>query len=167
MRVNLEHCVNVLKNNDPKEEVKELLQLQSDLHDWMMDDKTDKDTTITEEACTKVVSKFKKKNKKSFYFLTKSGEKFQGSVHKLCKRLIKEENFPKDFGSTILYQLWKRKCSKEDLNNHRYIHIKEWLPRLTEALTVNLMKEDFIKSGNKYQIGGIPGHRVGEHLIVV
>ena len=29
------------------------------------------------------------------------------------------------------------------------------------------MKEDIIKSGNKYQIGGIPGHRVEEHLIVV
>ena len=38
---------------------------------------------------------------------------------------------------------------------------------MTEALTVNKMKEDIINSGNKYQIGGIPGHRVEEHLIVV
>ena len=45
--------------------------------------------------------------------------------------------------------------------------MKEWLPRLTEALTVNLMKEDILASGNKYQIGGIPGHRVEENLIVV
>ena len=45
--------------------------------------------------------------------------------------------------------------------------MKDWLPRLTEALTVNLMKEDILASGNKYQIGGIPGHRVEEHLIVV
>ena len=45
--------------------------------------------------------------------------------------------------------------------------MKNWLPRLTEALTVSLMKEDIIKSGNKFQIGGIPGHRVEEHLIVV
>ena len=81
--------------------------------------------------------------------------------------MIKEESFPVDFASTVLYQLWKRKESREDLNNHRYIHLKEWLPRLTEALTVNIMKEDIIKSGNKYQIGGIPGHRVEEHLIVV
>ena len=45
--------------------------------------------------------------------------------------------------------------------------MKEWLPRLTEALTVKLMKDDIIESGTKYQIGGIPGHRVEEHLIVV
>ena len=45
--------------------------------------------------------------------------------------------------------------------------MKEWLPRLTEALTVNLMKEDILKSGTKYQIGGVPGHRVEEHLLVV
>ena len=37
----------------------------------------------------------------------------------------------------------------------------------TESLTVNLMKENLIKGGNKYQIGGISGHRVEEHLIVV
>ena len=66
-----------------------------------------------------------------------------------------------------LYQLWKKKGSREDLNNHRYIHMKDWLPRLTEALTVNLMKEDVLSSGNKFQIGGIPGHRVEEHLVVV
>ena len=53
------------------------------------------------------------------------------------------------------------------MNNLRYIRIKEWLPRLTEALIVSIMKEDIIKSGNKFQIGGIPGHRVEEHLIVV
>ena len=45
--------------------------------------------------------------------------------------------------------------------------MKNWLPRLTKALTVSLMKEDILKSGNKFQIGGIPGHRVEEHLIVV
>ena len=45
--------------------------------------------------------------------------------------------------------------------------MKEWLPRLTEALTVNLMKEDILESGTKYQIGGVPGHRVEEHLLVI
>ena len=81
--------------------------------------------------------------------------------------MIEEDTFPADSAITTLYQLWNRKGSRENLNNHRYIHIKERLPRLTEALTVNIMKEDILKSGNKYQIGGIPGHRVEEHLIVV
>ena len=81
--------------------------------------------------------------------------------------MLEEESFPINFSLTVLHQLWKRKGSGEDLNNHRYIYMKDWLPRLTEVLTVSLMKEDVLHSGNKFQIGGIPGHRVEEHLLVV
>ena len=56
---------------------------------------------------------------KSYFFLTKSGEAFQKSVYKLCKRMIDEESFPEDLSLAVLYQLWKRKGSHEDLNNHR------------------------------------------------
>ena len=54
-RVNLDHCVNVLKNNIPKEEVKELLKFQSELHNVIMEETTDDDTTITEEEYNEVV----------------------------------------------------------------------------------------------------------------
>ena len=68
-RVNLEHCIKVLKNNIPKEEVKELLRFQSDLHDHMMEGETDKETTITEIEFDEVVGKFKrKKTKRVFIF---------------------------------------------------------------------------------------------------
>ena len=166
-RVNLEHCVNVLKNNVPKPEVENLLKFESLLHDIMMEDKTDEETNITEDDFNQVLTKFKNKNKKSYYLLTRAGQHFQRSIYKFCKRMIQEENFPCDFDLTTLHPLWKRKNSKCDLNNHRYLHMKHWQPRLTEALTVNLMKEDIISSGNKFQIGGLPGHRVEEHLIVV
>ena len=64
MRVNLEHCVNVLQNNIPKPEVKVLLKCQSELHEMMMKDDADMETTITEEEYKEVVSKFKRENKK-------------------------------------------------------------------------------------------------------
>ena len=56
--------------------------------------------------------------------------------------MIEEENFPKRFDNTVLQQLWKRKGEKEDLNNHRYIHMKDWLPRLCESIVVGKMKQD-------------------------
>ena len=166
-RVNLEHCLNVLKNNEPKDDVKELLKYESKLHDLMMIDTTDGDTTITEEEFKTVVNKIKKKDKKSYYLLTRSGKDFQSSMYKFCRRMIKEECFPEDFCQTVLQQLWKKKGSKENLNNHRYLHMKLWAPKLTEFLVVSLMKDDIIAAGTKFQIGGIPGHRVEEHLIVV
>ena len=166
-RVNLEHCMKVLKNNVPKKEVEELLKVQSGRHDKLMMDDTEKETTFDKVNFEEVLAKFKKKNKKNYFFLTKSGEKFQNSVFKLSKRMFDEETFPRDFSLTTLHQVWKRKGSRADLNNHRYIHMKEWLPRLVEALTVSIMKDDIINSGSKFQIGGVPGHRVEEHLIVV
>jgi hypothetical protein len=45
--------------------------------------------------------------------------------------------------------------------------MKDWLPRLCESLTVNEMKYDIIESGNKFCIGGIPGHRPQEHLVTL
>ena len=90
-RVNLEHCVKVLTNNIPKSEGEELLAFQSDLHDTMMEDETDSESTITEDEFDAVLGKFKQKNKKSFHFITKSGEQFQRSIYKLCKRMIEQE----------------------------------------------------------------------------
>ena len=62
-------------------------------------------------------------------------------------------------------QLWKRKGKREGLNNHRFIHLKDWKPKLAETLVTNMMKEDILKAGTKFQIGGVPGHRIEEHLM--
>ena len=124
-RVNLEHCLEVLNNNVPKPEIVPLLKFQSDLHNIMMEEHEDDDTNVTEEEFNEIVAKFKQKNKKSYEFLTKSREGFQSSIYKFCKRMLEEEDFPSDFSVTILYQLWKRKGSKENLNNHRYIHMQK------------------------------------------
>ena len=88
-------------------------------------------------------------------------------LFKLCKRLLDSETFPLRFFETTLHQLWKKKFPKEDLGNHRFLHLKDWLPKCCEALVVSKMKEDIIKAGTKYQIGSLPTHRVEEHLIVV
>ena len=79
--------------------------------------------------------------------------------------MLKEETFPDSFCETTLHQLWKRKGSRQDLGNHRYIHMKQYLPRLCEALTVNAMKDEILENANKFCIGGKPGHRPQEHLI--
>ena len=112
-RVNLEHCVKELKSNVPNKEVEELLKVQSERHDNMMLDDTDKDTTIDEGDFKEVLAKLKKKNKKNFYFLRKSGEKFQNSVFKLSKRIFDEESFPKDFAMTTLETERKQKRFKQ------------------------------------------------------
>jgi hypothetical protein len=43
--------------------------------------------------------------------------------------------------------------------------MKDWLPKTCEAMIVSQMKQHILDKRTKYQIGGLPGHRVEEHLI--
>ena len=132
-----------------------------------MDEENTDDFEITEEKFEEAVEELSRKNKRSYDFLTRASKGFQNSIFRLVKRMIKEEKFPQRFFKTLLCQLWKRKGSVENLNNHRYLHMKDWLPKLCEMLTVKEMQSEIIRGGTMYQIGGIPGHCREEHLVVV
>ena len=148
-------------------EAEKLVDIEAKMHEMIMKDKTDEEVNITRDLFDIVVQKLKDRRKKSYDFLIKAGDDFQDSVFQLCQRMIKEESFPARFAETTLYNLWKRKGSREDLNNHRYIHLKDWMPRLAETLTAEMMKEDIFQKGTRYQIGGVPGHRLEEHLVAL
>ena len=72
--------------------------------------------------------------------------------------LGKEKDFPKDFDSSTLHQIFK-KGDKNDLSSFRYIHSKTWLPRTVDAVVVEEIKERILKASTPYQIGGQPNHR--------
>ena len=133
----------------------------------MMKGDKDEESNIYREEFDDVLAKFKRNNKPTYKFLVNAGESFKTSMYKLCRRLIRDESFPVTFLETILKQLWKKKGSREVLDNHRFIHLKQWKPRLTETLVTKMMKKDIIKAGTKYQIGGILCHHIEEHLIVL
>ena len=73
----------------------------------------------------------------------------QQNRFKFCKRMITEEKFPETFSETMLKQLWKKKGSRQLLDNHRFIHLKDWKPRLTETLVTRMMKPEILKAGTK------------------
>ena len=77
--------------------------------------------------------------------MNKFGEAFQCSIYKFCRRMLEEKDFPSEFSVTILYQLWNRKGSKENLNTHIYIYMKNGLARLTDFLKVSMMKDAIIE----------------------
>jgi hypothetical protein len=166
-RVTLNHVMNTFKRVAPHEDVKLIVIMVSEAHDKRMIEGVEEEMEITEDDFGELVGKLEKKKKKSSDFLLKAGKKFKIVVFKLCRRLIQAEVFPERFFETVLHQLWKKKSPKENLGNHRFIHVKDWLPKCVEALVVMKMKDAILKAGNKYQIGGISKHRVEEHLIVV
>ena len=88
-------------------------------------------------------------------------------VFKLFRRLIQAEVFPKRFFETVLHQLWKKKSPKKNLGNHRFF-CERLASEVCRGFGSHENKRCYIK-GRKYiyQIGGIPNHRVEEHLRVV
>ena len=45
--------------------------------------------------------------------------------------------------------------------------MKDVLARTVDALVMDQMKEPLINSATIYQIGGLPGHSINEHLIIL
>jgi hypothetical protein len=83
--------------------------------------------------------------------------------------MLAEETFPKEFQQTTLHMLFKGgKGNRNILENNRFIHCKEWWPRVTESLVVEDGLKDALIAGSLiYQIGGQPGHRSEELLFVL
>ena len=142
---------------DIKEEVHEV-RMKTECQDYFEIDKED---------FKLVLGRFKKKKTKSYDLFTMASESFQNSVFKLTNRMVEEEDFPKRCDEKKRKQLWKNKGLRENLNNHRYIHMKDWLPRLCKGLIVDKMKSNILEGGTVHQIGGIPGHCSEEHLVSV
>jgi hypothetical protein len=55
----------------------------------------------------------------------------------------------------------------ETLKNNRFLHMKEVLARCVDSLVVRQMKDALISRLSIYQVGGLPGHSILEHLLTL
>ena len=67
----------------------------------------------------------------------------------------------------MLYQLYKGKGEKDDLQNSHFIHLKGWLPRTCDAMMVDMMKPVILDKSTIVQIGGQQFRRTLEHLFTL
>ena len=138
--VTLNYCLDVLKNNEPADEVKKLIELKEAGHRMRMKNKSDDlEYEISDADFLETVEKFEAKKSRSYEFIVNTGLEYKMAIKKLCQRFIKTEEFPESFNVTTLVQLPKS-GSQLLLENSRFIHLKEWLPRICEALAVREMK---------------------------
>ena len=146
-------------------DVEQLVTAIKEVHEHRMNEDDDNPMEVTKNEFDLILEKFDRKKKRSYDFHMKAGDCFKNSIFKLCGRMIREETFPERFFETTLQKFWKRKFPRENLSNHRFLHLKDWLPKTCEAMVVSHMRIQILEVGTKCQIGGLPGHRVEEHLI--
>ena len=166
--VSLNYCKSVLMNNEPRDEYKREVMMKEQIHEERMKENAGSGFEVTRELFDKVVKKFKSNNKRSYDFILNGGDKFKEAIFKFAKMMIENESFPTSFNKTILNQIWKQKGDKSILKNNRYIHGKDWLPRLVESMVVvGGMKEKILASSTPFQIGRQEGNRPQQHLFVI
>ena len=165
-RITLNHCLQVLKNNEPHESVRDIVSTKNEAVDEIMKSE-EGDFEVTKDSFEEVMSKLESKNKRSYDLIVKSDSSYKRAMFSLCKRIIRTEMIPRRFFLTQLVQLYNGKGSAQELSNSRFLHLKDWLPRVCESLVVNKMKEDIIEATTKYQCGGVPRMRPQFHLFVI
>ena len=163
----LAYCTNLLTNNEPDDEYKKDIAVKNMLHDVRMTKEQEHDDVLEDEDFDNAVKRFTEKKKSCYDFLTKAGKDFKDATKILIKRIWDSENIPEGWESTLLIMLYKGRGLRESMDNNRFIHSKEWLPRLFEDLVVSKMKVKVLKKTTKYQIGGMKGHRPTEHLFSI
>jgi hypothetical protein len=107
-RVTLKHCMDTFKKDNPHEDVQLLVDMVNKVHEErmiIMDSDEEEHMEITKEEFDELVKKLDKKNKRSYDYLTRAGERFKTVVYKLCKRLIESEVFTARFYDTVLHKL--------------------------------------------------------------
>ena len=99
--------MNTFRHEDPHEDVEDLVNLVNSVHEDRMLKMLDKEEPmeISKDDFDELIKKLEKKNKRSYDFLVKTGDKFKQVVFKLCKRLLDSETFPSRFFETTLHQL--------------------------------------------------------------
>ena len=166
--VTLNYCQRTLANNVPEAEFKQKVdEKKEDMKNKL--NQEDGIFEVDEKTFEEVVSKFKNSGKKNYDFLTKAGKNYQQAVYLICKRMIEEENFPATFRETVLHMIFKGgKGKREELCDNRFIHSKQWLPRLVEAMVVQGgLKAPLVDASSIYQIGGQAGHRPEEMVFAI
>ena len=94
------------------------------------------------------------------------GETRNSDVFNFLKFIWDTENLPRSWDLTTLVQIFKR-GSRSLLTSYRFVHLKEWLPRLFDGIVFSKMKEKLVQNMSKFQIGAKPGHRAQEHIFVL
>ena len=122
-KVSLDHCLNILKKNEIREEDKEELRGNIKRHNAIMS-KDNSDQELEWDTYTKVLKRIKSKGKKMFDLLNKAGREYKVAIFHYMRRILKEEVIPHSFRKTWLLGIWKRKGSALDLNMMRYVHLK-------------------------------------------
>ena len=101
-----------------------------------------------------------------YQMFIESSVKFKVFVFWLLKAIYEKELIPESFLKTVLVALHK-KGNARDCNNYRFLHLKEWLPRMFENAIHLKIEDTFDSFTPEAQTGGCKNADTSEHLVTM
>ena len=85
----------------------------------------------------------------------------------MFKRIYREEKIPAVFMETKLKKLYKKKGDKSKLSSYRFIHLKDWAPKVMEKLAMQRVQSKLASVMPEGQIGGMAKSSTTEHIYTI
>ena len=85
----MDHCLNILKKNDIRDEDKEILREKTERHNDVMS-KPNSNQELGWETYCKVLKRIKARGKKMFNPLNKAGREFKTAMYEYMRRIIRK-----------------------------------------------------------------------------
>ena len=116
-RTTLQYCIDDLKDNKVSKHVEVIQKQKEFMHKLRMLEDNHDEFEIEKDEFDDVLKHFARKDTKSYDFLLKTGEAYKEAMFMLCRRMIKEEQFPDEFRKTSLQMIWNCKGATDILKN--------------------------------------------------
>ena len=158
------HVSNTLRDLDPEPRYAGLAAARTGIISAAEGEQLEERVTFSEEDMVGVLGEMRKKNKKCHHPVTKLSAEFLKTLLKAYNIYATAQAIPAKYTETTLTMLKKAKGASNDLNSYRFIHMKQAVPRLLEALMTSKLKPAILSKVTEYQLGGIPTTRPEEHL---
>ena len=112
------------------------------------------DSELSWEDFRGVLVKVELGNKSLYRDVPKAGWLFKRAYFDFLNKIYVTENIPVKFQSTELMQLFKNKGSRNELENNRFIHLKQHGPKILERMIMTKMDRRMSAATPEFQIGG-------------
>ena len=162
----LHHNEELLGRKKHPPQFQELHQMKKDILGTLLETDIPDFKQLTMEDYIAVLNQIYIKKKPMFQMFIESSPRFKVMIFWLLKLIYEQEEIPESFFLTSLIALFK-KGEISDPNNYRFIHIKEWLPRIFEMMLYKKVEVVFDVSTPESQTGGMKGADTTEHLVLM
>ena len=163
----LEYNEKLLTKHDPPDEWKEeRARKENFLNEMMEMEDEESRRPITKYEYEQCVFEIIDGKKDCYLDFVRSGPQFKMVVFGLIQKIYLTGEVPESFKRTTLMKLYK-KGDQKLLSNYRFLHLKHWLPKITEKVVMKRLIVKMNEATPDLQLGNRSSSSCVEHLVTL